>query len=46
MSVRIPQVWDTLMPYRSKLMEFLDGNPEALEQLVVEMYVRELSTRE
>ena len=44
--VRIPQVRDTLMPYRSKLMEFLEGNSEALERLVVEMYARGLSTRD
>lgn len=33
-------------PYRSKLMEFLDGNSDVLERLVVEMYARGLSTRD
>ncbi len=33
-------------PYRSRLMEFLDGNSEVLERLVVEMYARGLSTRD
>jgi putative transposase len=33
-------------PYRSKLMEFLGGNSEALERVVVEMYARGLSTRD
>jgi putative transposase len=44
--VRVPQVRDTLTPYRSKLMEFLEGNSEALERLVTEMYARGLSTRD
>jgi putative transposase len=33
-------------PYRSRLMEFLDGNSDVLERLVVEMYARGLSTRD
>jgi putative transposase len=44
--VRVPQVRETLTPYRSKLMGFLEGNSEALERLVTEMYVRGLSTRD
>jgi len=44
--VRVPQVRDASSPYRSKLMEFLGGNWEALERLVVEMYARGLSTRD
>lgn len=44
--VRVPQVRDSCSPYRSKLMEFLSGNSEALERLVVEMYARGLSTRD
>lgn len=44
--VRIPQVRDTTTPYRSGLMEFLSGNSEALQRLVVEMYARGLSTRD
>jgi putative transposase len=44
--VRMPQVRGTSSPYRSKLMEFLGGNSEVLERLVVEMYARGLSTRD
>src|SRR6266540_7194305 len=45
-SIRVPQVRDAEVPYRSKLIEFLDGNTEALDRLVVEMYARGLSTRD
>jgi putative transposase len=44
--VRVPQVRGASEPYRSRLMEFLSGNSEALERLVVEMYARGLSTRD
>ena len=44
--VKLPQVRGASTPYRSKLMEFLGGNSEALERLVVEMYARGLSTRD
>lgn len=44
--VRVPQVRGSSSPYRSRLMEFLGGNSEALERLVVEMYARGLSTRD
>jgi putative transposase len=44
--VRVPQVRDASSPHRSRLMEFLSGNSEALERLVVEMYARGLSTRD
>ncbi len=44
--MRIPQVRDTAAPYRSRLMEFLEGNSAALEHLVTEMYARGLSTRD
>lgn len=44
--VRVPQVRDEEVPYRSKLIEFLAGNTEALDRLVVEMYARGLSTRD
>jgi putative transposase len=44
--VRMPQVRGEDAPYRSKLMEFLSGNSEALERLVTEMYARGLSTRD
>jgi transposase-like protein len=42
----VPQVRDAEVPYRSKLIEFLAGNTEALDRLVVEMYARVLSTRD
>lgn len=44
--VRMPQVRGAEEPYRSKLMGFLEGNSEALEKLVTEMYARGLSTRD
>jgi transposase-like protein len=44
--VRMPQVRGAGEPYRSKLMEFLEGNSEALERLATEMYARGLSTRD
>jgi putative transposase len=44
--VRIPQVRDAGSTYRSKLMEFQEGNSEVLERLVAEMYARGLSTRD
>jgi transposase-like protein len=46
MTVRVPQVRESPEPYRSKLMEFLSGNSEALQALVTEMYARGLSTRD
>jgi transposase-like protein len=45
-ALRVPQVREADEPYRSKLMEFLDGNSDVLERLVVEMYARGLSTVE
>jgi putative transposase len=42
--VRLSQVRGTSRAYRSRLMEFLGTNSEALERLVVEMYARGLST--
>jgi len=44
--VRVPQVRDSEVTYRSKLVEFLAGHTEALDRLVVEMYARGLSTRD
>jgi len=44
--VRVPQVRDSDQPYRSKLLEFLQGHSEVLEYLVVQMYSRGLSTRD
>lgn len=44
--VRVPQVRDAHSAYCSRLMEFLEGNSEALERLVTEMYARGLSTRD
>ena len=45
-AVRVPQVRESPEPYRSRLMEFLAGNSEALQALVTEMYARGLSTRD
>lgn len=44
--LQVPQVRGTEEPYRSKLMEFLRGNSDVLEYLVVQMYTRGLSTRD
>ncbi len=44
--LQVPQVRGTQEPYRSKLMDFLRGNSEVLEYLVVQMYTRGLSTRD
>mgnify|MGYP000107443811 FL=1 len=42
----VPQVRASSAPYRSKLLEFLRGNSEVLEYLVMQMYSRGLSTRD
>jgi transposase-like protein len=44
--VQVPQVRDSEQPYRSRLMDFLRGNSDVLEHLVVQMYTRGLSTRD
>jgi transposase-like protein len=44
--VRVPQVRASDHPYRSILMDFLRGNSDVLEYLVVQMYTRGLSTRD
>ncbi len=46
MAVRLPQVRGAGGPYRSGLMEFLDGHSDVLERLVTEMYARGLPTRD
>lgn len=43
---RVPQVRGTEEPFRPKILDFILGNSEVLEHLVVEMYARELSTRD
>ena len=44
--VQVPQVRDAPQTYRSRLMTFLRGHSDVLQQLVVEMYTRGLSTRD
>lgn len=44
--VQVPQVRDSPVPYRSKLMSFLQSHTDVLERLTVEMYARGLSTRD
>ena len=44
--IRVPQVRDTDVPFRSTLMGFLEGNSDVLERLVMEMYARGMSTRD
>ena len=43
--LQVPQVRGTRRPYNSKLMEFLRGNSDVPERLVVQMYAPGLSTR-
>ena len=45
-AIRVPQVRGASGPYRSKLMEFLEGHSDVLDRLVTEMYARGLSTRD
>lgn len=45
-SFRIPQVRGSEEPFRPKILDFILGNSEVLEHLVVEMYARGLSTRD
>jgi len=45
-SVQVPQVRASEQPYRSTLMDFLRGNSDVLEHLVMQMYTRGLSTRD
>ena len=44
--LRVPQVRESPVHYRSKLVDFLRGNSDVLERLAVEMYTRGLSTRD
>lgn len=44
--VRVPQIRDAAVPFRSTLMGFLEGNSEVLERLAMEMYARGMSTRD
>lgn len=45
-TLQVPQVRDGAEPFQPRLLEFLAGNSEILERLVVEMYARGLSTRD
>jgi len=42
----VPQVSDTVEPFRSKIREVIRGRTEELERLAVEMYARGLSVRD
>jgi transposase-like protein len=44
--IRVPQVRDAEVPFRSTLMGFLEGNSDVLDRLVMEMYARGMSTRD
>lgn len=46
MKLHVPQVRGGGAPYRSRLMDFLRGNSDVLEHLVVQMYTRGWSTRD
>lgn len=46
LGVRVPQVRDNEQPFRSRLLEFVQGHSEVLEYLVVQMYSRGLSPRD
>jgi len=45
-SFRVPQVRGSEEPFRPRILDFILGNSEVLEHLVVEMYARGLSTRD
>jgi transposase-like protein len=45
-TLQIPQVRNTQEPFHSKLKQFFKDNPEVLERLAVEMYVRGLSLKD
>jgi|WetSurSiteA1Bulk_404760.scaffolds.fasta_scaffold30599_1 putative transposase len=44
--VKAPQLRETLIPYRSRILPEMKGKASSLERLVQEMYVRGLSTRD
>jgi len=44
--IQVPQVRESPVPYRSRLIEFLRGNSDVLQRLAIEMYTRGLSTRD
>lgn len=44
--IQLPQVRNTTEPYQSTLWQFLKGNSDVLQWLVVEMYARGLSMRD
>lgn len=44
--IEVPQVRESVEPFRSKLNEFFRGNTDCLEKLAAEMYARGLSTRD
>jgi putative transposase len=44
--VKAPQLRETPIPYRSRILPEMKGKTSSLEQLVQEMYVRGLSTRD
>jgi putative transposase len=44
--VQVPQVRQSLEPFRSKVAQFLVGHSGVLERLAIEMYARGLSTRD
>jgi transposase-like protein len=44
--IELPQVRESVEPFRSKLNEFFRGNTDCLEKLAAEMYARGLSTRD
>lgn len=44
--IELPQVRESVEPFRSKLKEFFRGNTECLQKLAAEMYARGLSTRD
>ena len=44
--LQVPQVRGSAEPFHPRLLEFVAGNSEVLDQLVTEMYARGLSTRD
>ena len=44
--IEVPQIRDSIKPFKSKVKDFFRGNTDCVEKLAAEMYARGLSTRD